>query len=159
MQRKLTEATRCSRFSMTTFHTKMKAAISIYPFAKLRHLAKEKVLKNPEKILELPITARHAVEMVEENAEELAKQMGDESPDMLKSAMTMIHQRYEEMKEQQGWAQGVVDYFVPKPEQSTPGTTLVAFGDNNAENELVYGVTVDRYVQNSGIVFQRLRFC
>ena len=128
---------------------KNKAAILIYPFAKLRHLAKEKIITNPEKILELPITARHVFELVEENAEELAKHMGDESPEMLRSAMTTIHQRYEALKveQQKGWSESLTGYFSSKPEPTPqPRTALVAFGDNNAENELVYGVAVDRYV-------------
>ena len=119
----------------------------IYPLAKLRQLAKDNVISPPEKILDLPITAIHAVELVEENATEIAKEMGDESTEMLKSAMTMMHLRYQAMKVEENKSKGLFSFLAQSPAPSVPPSAmLVAFGDNNATNELVYGVAIDRFV-------------
>lgn len=122
----------------------LQASMLIYPLAKLRQLAKDNVIRPPEKILDLPITAIHAVELVEENATEIAKEMGDESTEMLKSAMTMMHLRYQAMKVEENKSKGLFSFLAQSPAPSVPPSAmLVAFGDNNATNELVYGVAID----------------
>jgi len=122
----------------------LQAAMLIYPFAKLRQMAKERIIKSPEKILDLPITAIHALELVEENSLEIAKEMGDDSPEMLKSAMMMMDQRYAEMKAESKKS-GVLSFLrESRPPPSTPPSIMmVAFGDKNAMNELVYGIAID----------------
>jgi len=126
------------------------ASMLIYPLARLRQLAKDNVIRPPEKILDLPITAIHAVELVEENATEIAREMGDESTEMLKSAMTMMHQRYQAIKVEENKNKGFFSFLAQSPPAAPsvpPSAMLVAFGDNNATNELVYGVAIDRFVR------------
>jgi hypothetical protein len=130
---------------MRTFGTS--AAMLIYPFAKLRQMAKDRIIKSPEKILDLPITAIHALELVEENSWEIAKEMGDDSPEMLKSAMMMMDQRYAEMKAESKKS-GMLSFLRESrsPPSIPPSIMMVAFGDKNAMNELVYGIAIDRLV-------------
>ncbi len=140
-----------SKFDLVSWDAQ--AAMLMYPFAKLRQMAKDKIIKSPEKILDLPITAVHALELVEENAWEIAKELGDESPEMLKSAMMMMDQRYAEIKAE-GKRSGMIS-FIRESLQSPsipPSIMMVAFGDKNSMNELVYGIAIDRCVTPNNIV-------
>jgi predicted lipase len=103
-------------------------SLLIYPFTKLRQLARNGSL-SAENILDLPITAREAIQAVEQNANILTKVIGDEDVNMCRAALQSLHERYEMTEE------GV--------EISFQRAELVAYGDEKSEEELVYAIGVD----------------
>jgi hypothetical protein len=140
-----------------------KAATLIYHFAKLRDLAKRNIIRTPEKILHLPITALDAVETVEEHVEEIAKEIGNERLELLKSALHLIHQRCVEKSTPTSPNMTIVALSDDSSHYElvySMGLTIVAFGDDNADKELVYAVGVDWYVNILlfSIIFSFLEF-
>jgi len=120
-------------------------AMLIYHFAKLRDLAKKEVIRTPEKILDLPITAIDAIETVEQHVEEIAKAIGNDRLEMLKSAIQMIHRRCVEGAPVTP-SMTIVALSNDRAQYElvySSGLTIVAFGDDNSENQLVYSIGVD----------------
>lgn len=128
----------------------------IYHFAKLRDLAKRSIIRTPEKILHLPITAIDAVETVEEHVEEIAREIGIERLEMLKSALALVHERCVENDMQTSADMTIVALSDDSAHYElvySMGLTIVAFGDDHADKELVYAVGVDWCVNRFTILW------
>jgi predicted lipase len=114
-------------------------SLLIYPFTKLRQLARDGSV-SAQNILNLPITAQQAIEAVEQNANALKEQMGDEDVNMCRAALQSLHERYEMTEE------GI--------EITYQSAELVAYGDEKSEEELVYAIGVDRRRKRVTVAFR-----
>jgi hypothetical protein len=117
----------------------------IYPFTKLRDLARQGILKNSEHILTLPMTSLEAMQLVESNADELKKHLGDDT-EMLVSSMKAIHQRIEVLQQKRRETSTLLDNakMYLQGTDETQLSQVLAYGDTYCDKELVYAVGLDQ---------------
>lgn len=133
------------------------ASLLMYLFTKLRLLAREGKLKNAGRLLQTPIEAMHAFELIEENADVLKEQIGDEDVRQVQSALKSMHERYKRLQQTEASSQTYYDMFHSAlnewwekngtkggPRIQPPPTSLVAFCDDNCHEALVYAVALDK---------------
>ena len=143
----------------------MLVALLMYTFTDLRALARQGKLAD-ESILNLPITLEAALNTVEQNLEAIkAEEAGHE---MALTALQSIQERYRTA------ASSSDSTSTPAPNVTTSTTTtwlnpftlartnhkhlepatLTAFGDENSEKELVYGVGIDHFRRRITVAFR-----
>mmetsp|Transcript_39728 Transcript_39728/g.119415 ORF Transcript_39728/g.119415 Transcript_39728/m.119415 type:complete len:223 (-) Transcript_39728:675-1343(-) len=108
----------------------LQVALMMYPFTKLRDLIRNGTLKNLDGLLNTPISARNAVRAIEENTDALMEKLGNEDTSMCQAALKSFQERYEMTEE--------------GCEMVSFSSILLAYGDGKNEEELVYGVAVDK---------------
>lgn len=117
----------------------------IYPFTKLREMARQGLLKDSEAILSLPMTAIDAMQLVESNSDELKQHLGDDA-ELLVSSMKAVHQRYEDLAKKQRESFSILEKAKSyiSGQETTHHAEVVAYGDTYCQNELVYAVGIDQ---------------
>lgn len=155
----------------------LQVALLIYTITDLRTLAKkndekEVGLTTPEKILELPLTLEAAFGMIVENYDVLRTAFGDKEHEMTLDALSGIKERFEASPrgEESGGTDGGTSLsgkftrlFFASPAAMPDGDgievqrqipTLVAYGDDNPDKELVYAVGVDPVRRRVTVAFR-----
>eukprot|EP00591_Stephanopyxis_turris_P002398 CAMPEP_0195512536 /NCGR_PEP_ID=MMETSP0794_2-20130614/4461_1 /TAXON_ID=515487 /ORGANISM="Stephanopyxis turris, Strain CCMP 815" /LENGTH=436 /DNA_ID=CAMNT_0040640341 /DNA_START=27 /DNA_END=1337 /DNA_ORIENTATION=+ len=142
----------------------LQASLLIYPFTKLRQLAREGKLKGTDNVLTLPVTAKCALEMIKDNVDSLKDQMEDEDIQMCLGALKSMNERHQKSMEAQskqsnGMLKSALTFLSDKVkmingETFYADTTLVAFGDQDHENELVYAVGIDNVHKRITVCFR-----
>ena len=144
-------------------------ALLMYTFTDLRALARRqgKLLTTPAPILNLPITLEAALNHIEENRQAIqAEEAGHE---MTLAAMQSIQDRYETASlaspassagsNNTTNSESTTSWFNPFKFARThhkhlEPATLTAFGDDNADKELVYAVGIDHFRRRITVAFR-----
>lgn len=130
----------------------LQAALLIYTMTDLRSLAKKKNtnLVNPEQILTLPLALGTCLEMIQDNLEVIQAEIGDSDHQMTMSALTSIQQRYDnqEMTTSGHWASPFGSM------ESVLQPSLIAYGDENPDSDLVYAVGIDPIRRRVTVAFR-----
>lgn len=147
-------------------------ALLMYTFTDLRKLARQGKLGANPAILNLPITLETALNNVEENLEAIqAEEAGHE---MALAALQSIQDRYDtatdntaaetqQQKQQQDHSSSAAaspaSWFNPfklarTNHKNTEPATVTAFGDENADKELVYAVGIDHVRKRITVAFR-----
>ena len=123
----------------------LQASLLIYAFADLRRLARSGKLVEgtDEAVFNLPIPAMVCMKVIEQNEEALAQLNDEEDIKICREALRAIHERCE-----------VSDEGVEVSEDMLNMSTLVAFGDENSDKELVYAVAVDKWYKRVTVAFR-----
>mmetsp|Transcript_23909 Transcript_23909/g.51740 ORF Transcript_23909/g.51740 Transcript_23909/m.51740 type:complete len:396 (+) Transcript_23909:107-1294(+) len=123
----------------------LQASLLIYAFADLRRLARSGKLVEgtDEAVFSLPIPAMVCMKVIEQNEEALAQFNDEEDIKICREALRAIHERCE-----------VSDEGVEVTEDMLNMSTLVAFGDENSDKELVYAVGVDKWYKRVTVAFR-----
>jgi len=113
-------------------------AMSIYPFAQLRKLAKNNPTKfdDPAAVLKEPITAAEILAVLGENIDFIKESVGEDTSDAIEDATAAIVQRQRD------------------PSRKASKATLLQFGDDNNQEELVYAIAVDRAMKRITVIFR-----
>lgn len=125
----------------------LQLSLLIYIMTDLRILAKKKEngLTTPEKILTLPLSLETMAAMIAENLEQIKEAIGDSDHDMTMSALHSIQKRLGSTNSVDG-RKNWVNLFTTSDDNSVETTavvpTLVAYGDDNPNKELVYAIAV-----------------
>ena len=134
-------------------------ALLMYIMTDLRAMAKQKQLKHgPERILNLPTTLEATLACIEENAEQM-RQEEESSPsshhEMALAALKSIQERFETSSSQQGVVNTTwLNPFGAARKKGFEPATLIAFGDEKADKELVYAVAVDPLRKRITVAFR-----
>lgn len=131
------------------------SSMMIYPFTKLREMARQGLLKDSEAILSLPMTATDAMQLVESNSDELKQHLGDDA-ELLVSSMKAVHQRYEDLAKKQRESFSILEKAKSyiSGQETTHHAEVVAYGDTYCQNELVYAVGIDHGRKRLTVVFR-----
>lgn len=108
----------------------LQVALMMYPYTQLRNLIRNGTLKNLNGLLNTPIAARDVIRAIEENTDALMEKLGNEDTTLCQDALKSLQERYEMTEE--------------GCELVSFSSMLLAYGDENNEKELVYGVAVDK---------------
>jgi len=130
-------------------------------------MAHEGNLHSADNVLTLPITASCALEAIEHNVDTLKEQMKDEKIEFCRSALKSMHERHEKSKEDQSkipkkYIDSALNLLSMSSKtkkdklehNASADSHLVAFGDENHENELVYAVGIDRFHKRVTVCFR-----
>jgi len=111
----------------------------MYPVAQLRKLARTDPTKfdDPEAVLKEPITASEILVLLEENSQLIDETLGEEKSNVVEDAIEAIVQRQKKGK----------NHTLSK-------ATLLQFGDDNAQEELVYAIGIDRTKKRITVCFR-----
>ena len=119
-------------------------ALLLYIMTDMRALAKtDQLAHGPERILTLPTTLEATLTCIEENVELLKAKTDHE---MALEALKSIQQRFD-LHQQEAASNSTKSWFNPfgaaAKATGTAPAQLVAFGDDQADKELVYAIAVD----------------
>eukprot|EP00977_Amphora_coffeiformis_P019483 scaffold7295_cov167-Amphora_coffeaeformis.AAC.5 len=132
----------------------MLLALLMYTFTDLRHLAKEGKLSDNASMLTLPVTLSTVLRTIQANQQAIEKEAaGHEQHEMAQSALESIQERYNTQSSTTGksWLDSFTRMQNAAPEEPA---TLLAFGDENPDKELVYGVGIDHIRKRVTVAFR-----
>lgn len=146
-------------------------ALLTYTITDLRSMAKQEKL--PAKILELPLSLEMCLSVIEDNLETIKQE--EQGHELALSALKSIQARYEPTGAAVGqdnnaattannnthwlnpFARRSKNKTTNGPTENTqhqPTAVLTAFGDQNPDKELVYGIGVDHYRKRVTVAFR-----
>lgn len=132
-------------------------AMLMYTFTDLRHLAKEGKLSDNASMLTLPVTLSTVLRTIQANQQAIEKEAaGHEIHEMAQSALESIQERYNtqsatSVSGKMSWLDSFTRMQNTAPEEPA---TLLAFGDENPDKELVYGVGIDHIRKRVTVAFR-----
>lgn len=134
----------------------LQVALLIYTMTDLRTLAKKKKTKlvNPELVLTLPLSLSACLHMIEENVELIQEYFGDEDHANTMAALQSIHERYEEHSIQSSPSGGSTHFLNPQGVEINMQPSLIWFGDDRPDKDLVYAVGVDPIRKRVTVAFR-----
>jgi len=136
----------------------LQVALLIYTMTDLRALAKKKDTKllNPERVLTLPLNLGTCLEMIEENLELIKSVFGDADHAMTMSALQSIQDRYDSHSIKTSSSSGSSHWLNPFAQgvEIDMAPSLIAFGDERPDKDLVYAVGVDHIRKRVTVAFR-----
>mmetsp|Transcript_5294 Transcript_5294/g.7634 ORF Transcript_5294/g.7634 Transcript_5294/m.7634 type:complete len:461 (-) Transcript_5294:67-1449(-) len=141
----------------------LQVSLLIYTITDLRGLAKKKdcKLKNPERLLSLPLKLADCIEIIEGNLELIKGEFNDEDHEMTMSALQYIHQRYKRNSSPSSSTSNDNSFWNPFASPDGGSTSkayeapaIVAYGDTKPDSELVYAVGIDSSHKRVTVVFR-----
>ena len=133
----------------------LQVSLLIYTMTDLRTLAKRKSteLTNPERVLSLPLNLATCLETIEENLDLIKSEIGDADHAMTMSALQSIQERYEgqALSSSGHW---LSPFLAQGGQEVNVAPSLVAYGDDKPESDLVYAVGVDPIRKRVTVAFR-----
>lgn len=130
-------------------------AMLMYTFTDLRNLAKEGQLTDNQSMLTLPVTLSTVLRTIQANQKAIEKEAAEhEQHEMALSAMESIQERYTNKSSSSGksWLESF--NLLQKQEAPQDPATLLAFGDEQPDKELVYGIGIDHVRKRVTVAFR-----
>ncbi|KAL3924306.1 MAG: hypothetical protein SGILL_001125 [Bacillariaceae sp.] len=148
----------------------------IYSITDLRAIAKNKKkrkkLKEPQRILDLPLNLAKCMQLLEDNADVVREEFGDDEHANTMASLQSIHARYQQRQKDESQSDGDIHNDDKDQDESSTNTTksfvshwfkplfsgtdesieiqaspmipvLTAYGDENPETDMVYAVGID----------------
>jgi hypothetical protein len=160
----------------------LQVSMLIYSITDLRAIAKHpkksKKLSEPQRILDLPLNLAKCLELLEENANVVREEFGDDEHANTISSLQSIHARYQKHESGRGDSDNgndddntatstksfVSHWFNPLFSGGKDGSieiqtspmvpVLTAYGDENPENDMVYAVGIDHIRRRVTVAFR-----
>jgi len=121
-------------------------SVLVASYAALRHLARENKLKQPELILECPVTVSNVIECVHANITDVMSELGDDRYGVFEAFLDTREKRLEESAVRMG-----TTYAALEQEQQMG---VMHFGDEKSNQELVYAINLDSVRKRVIVVFR-----
>jgi hypothetical protein len=140
----------------------LQVALLIYTMTDLRALAKKKktTLINPELVLTLPLRLGTCLRMIEDNLDLIKQYFGDEDHALTMAALQSIQDRYDKHSIQSSGSNNSTHWLNPFASGAVEGVevdmqpSLIWFGDERPDKDLVYAVGVDPIRKRVTVAFR-----